>query len=287
MKAMILAAGRGTRLKPLSDHRPKPLMEVGGKPLIAHQLRWLAEAGVSEVIINLHHLGEQIEAYVGDGRQHGLSVAYSREPALLETGGGVVKALPWLGDQPFWLLNGDIHTDFPFRQFARTLPAGCLAHLLLTPTPAFRQTGDFEWEAANFKRQAGGSKRQAAKVGEEDAGGAAAVSESRSSKRQAAKGGKEGGLKVRHGLVTRRGDAYVFCGLALLHPALLDGCKAEPFSLSKLYFKAVAAGAVSAQIWPGFWTDIGTPEQLSELRRKLQFVPESKPDRPLGEPLTP
>ena len=249
MKAMILAAGRGTRLKPLTDHRPKPMMEVGGRPLIAQQLRWLAEAGVAEVIINLHHLGEQIEAYVGDGRQHGLSVAYSREPALLETGGGVVKALPWLGDQPFWLLNGDIHTDFPFRQFARTLPAGCLAHLLLTPTPAFRQTGDFEWEAAD-------AKRNTAKVG------------------------KEGGLKVRHGLVTRRGDAYVFCGLALLHPALLDGCKAEPFSLSKLYFKAVAAGTVNAQIWPGFWTDIGTPEQLSELRRKLQSVPASKSDKP-------
>ena len=76
--------------------------------------------------------------------------------------------------------------------------------------------------------------------------------------------------KVQCGLVTRRGDAYVFCGLALLHPALFHGCKAEPFSLSKLYFKAVAAGAVSAQLWRGFWTDIGTPEQLAELRRKMQ-----------------
>lgn len=224
MKAMILAAGRGARLKPLTDRRPKPMMEVGGAPLIGHQLRWLAGAGVKEVIINLHHLGEQIETYVGDGAAHGLAVAYSREPALLDTGGGVVKALPWLGDEPFWLLNGDIYTDFPFQQFAKTLKAERLAHLLLTPTPAFRQSGDFEWAP-------------------EDA-------------------------EVQCGLVARRGDAYVFCGLALLHPALFNGCKAAPFSLSKLYFKAVAAGAVSAQLWRGFWTDIGTPEQLAELRRK-------------------
>ena len=256
MKAMILAAGRGTRLKPLTDHRPKPMMEVGGRPLIAQQLRWLAEAGVAEVIINLHHLGEQIEAYVGDGRQHGLSVAYSRESMLLETGGGVVKALPWLGDEPFWLLNGDIYTDFPFRQFAKTLMPGCLAHLLLTPTPAFRQAGDFEWAPGRL-RQAAGNHGSAAGATRPDAGG---------SEREA--GGKAA-AKVQHGMVTQRGDAYVFCGLALLHPALLDGCKAEPFSLSKLYFKAVAAGAVSAQVWPGFWTDIGTPEQLSELQRKL------------------
>ncbi len=246
MKAMILAAGRGTRLKPLTDRRPKPMMEIGRMPLIGHQLRWLAEAGVSEVIINLHHLGEQIEAYVGDGRQHGLSVAYSRESVLLETGGGVVKALPWLGDQPFWLLNGDIHTDFPFRQFGKTLVAGCTAHLLLTPTPAFRESGDFEWEPVHCRQGAAGqNKASAGELRKLDA-------------------------KIPCGRVTQRGGAYVFCGLALLHPALFDGCKVEPFSLSKLYFKAVAAGAVSAQVWHGFWTDIGTPEQLAELQRKLQ-----------------
>ena len=269
MKAMILAAGRGTRLKPLTDHRPKPMMEVGGKPLIAHQLRWLAEAGVSEVIINLHHLGEQIEAYVGDGRVHGLSVSYSREPVLLETGGGLVKALPWLGDEPFWLLNGDIYTDFPFRQFAKALPAGCLAHLLLTPTPAFRQAGDFEWAPRRFRQDARNHGSAAGATGP-DAG---------AFEREDSEAGGKAAAKVRHGKVTQRGDAYVFCGLALLRPALFDGCKAEPFSLSKLYFKAVAAGAVSAQIWPGFWTDIGTPEQLSELRRKLQSSPWPKSDR--------
>ena len=258
MKAMILAAGRGARLKPLTDRRPKPMMEVGGAPLIGHQLRWLAGAGVKEAIINLHHLGEQIETYVGDGAAHGLAVAYSREPVLLDTGGGVVKALPWLGDEPFWLLNGDIYTDFPFRQFAKTLKPERLAHLLLTPTPAFRPSGDFEWVPGRF-RQNDGSDGGA--LGEDRPNAA-------SSGRQADAASAQAAAKAQCGLVARRGDAYVFCGLALLHPALFDGCKAEPFSLSKLYFKAVAAGAVSAQLWRGFWTDIGTPEQLAELRRK-------------------
>jgi len=122
MKAMILAAGQGKRLKPLTNHLPKAMMEVGGAPLICHQLGWLAGAGVTEVVINLHHFGEQIEACVGDGAAFGLSVRYSHEPVLLETGGGVVQALPLLGDEPFWLLLGDIYTDFPFDQFARRLP---------------------------------------------------------------------------------------------------------------------------------------------------------------------
>ena len=204
MKAMILAAGRGTRLKPLTDRRPKPMMEVGGAPLIGHQLRWLAEAGASEVIINLHHLGEQVEAYVGDGRRHGLSVAYSRRVGVAGNRRRRGQGAAWLGDQPFWLLNGDIHTDFPFRQFAKTLVAGCTAHLLLTPTPAFRESGDFEWEPVRCQQGAAGqNKASARELPKLDA-------------------------KVPCGRVTQRGGAYVFCGLALLHPALFDGCKVNP-----------------------------------------------------------
>ncbi len=218
MKAMILAAGQGTRLKPLTNHRPKATMEVGGAPLICHQLRWLASAGVTEVVINLHHFGEQIEACVGNGAAFGLTVHYSHEPVLLETGGGVTKALPLLGDEPFWLLLGDIYTDFPFIQFPHRLGEDALIHMLLTPTPPFRQQGDFEWDGERL---------------------------------------------------TGRGDSLVFCGLALIHPRLLDGCEPVPFSLSGLYFKAVAAGAVTGQLWQGFWTDIGSPEQLQELRERL------------------
>ena len=218
MKAMILAAGQGTRLKPLTNHRPKATMEVGGAPLICHQLGWLAGAGVTEVVINLHHFGEQIRACVGNGAAFGLTVHYSHEPVLLETGGGVTKALPLLGDEPFWLLLGDIYTDFPFDQFPRRLGEDALIHMLLTPTPPFRQRGDFEWDGERL---------------------------------------------------TGRGDSLVFCGLALIHPRLLDGCEPVPFSLSGLYFKAVAAGAVTGQLWQGFWTDIGSPEQLEALRERL------------------
>ncbi|MCZ6656497.1 MAG: nucleotidyltransferase family protein [Gammaproteobacteria bacterium] len=145
MRAMILAAGRGTRLQPYTDTTPKPMLTVAGRPLIEHQLGWLRDAGIVDVVINLHHLGEQIRAHVGDGSVFGVSVRYSVEEQLLETGGGIVKALPMLGENPFLILNGDIFTDFPLETFPRDLPNGSRAHLLLTPTPDFREAGDFEW----------------------------------------------------------------------------------------------------------------------------------------------
>ncbi len=146
MKAMILAAGRGERLRPLTDRIPKVLAEVGGEPLLAHQLRWLAAAGIREVVINLHHHGQQIVDFAGDGGGFGVSISYSLEPELLETGGGIVKALPLLGPAPFVLLNGDIYTDFPFGDLPAAPPSGALAHLVVTPRPAFRERGDFEVE---------------------------------------------------------------------------------------------------------------------------------------------
>lgn len=148
MKAMILAAGRGTRLAPLTDKTPKPLLPVAGRPLLAWQLNALAAAGVTDVVINLHHLGEQIEAFVGNGAQWGLRVEYSREEALLETGGGLVQALPLLGEDPFWVINGDIWTDFDFSTLPTAPPAGALAHFVLTPTPDWRSHGDFESDGA-------------------------------------------------------------------------------------------------------------------------------------------
>lgn len=141
---MILAAGRGARLAPLTDHCPKPLIPVGGAPLIVHQLRWLRLAGVRDVVINLHHLGGQIEAAVGDGGALGLRVAYSREDALLDTGGGIRKALPRLRPGPFLVLNGDIWTDHPFSRLLATRPAS--AHLVLTPTPPHKAQPDFHLE---------------------------------------------------------------------------------------------------------------------------------------------
>lgn len=142
MKAMILAAGRGERMRPLSDTTPKPLLTVAGKPLIVHHLERLAAAGIQDVVINLAYKGEQIEAALGDGSAFGVQINYSKESDLgLETAGGVIKALPLLGHAPFILLSADIWTDYPFEQLqAQTVKA---AHLVMVQNPTYHPAGDF------------------------------------------------------------------------------------------------------------------------------------------------
>lgn len=146
---MIFAAGRGERLRPLTDHTPKPMLNVANKPLIERQIAMLSAGGVTDVVINLHHLGEQIEQHVGDGARFGVNVRYSRETEKLETGGGLFNALPLLGDGPLWLLNGDVLLNLPLTEFPRTLPPGSDMHMLLTPTPAFRERGDFDFDGTH------------------------------------------------------------------------------------------------------------------------------------------
>jgi len=142
MKAMLLAAGRGERMRPLTDATPKPLLHVAGRPLIEWHLERLAAAGFREVVINLSWLGEQIPAALGQGERWGLSIVYSREPwPALETGGGIFQALPLLGPEPFLLVNGDVYTDVDFRSLS--LQPGDLAQLLLVPNPAHHAKGDF------------------------------------------------------------------------------------------------------------------------------------------------
>lgn len=142
MKAMVLAAGRGERLRPLTDRIPKPLIEAGGRPLIAWHLDKLARAGFDEVVINLGHLGDRLRETVGDGERFGLAVRYSEEPpGALETGGGILNALPLLGREPFLLVNGDCWTDLDFA--APGLAPGDLAHLVLVDNPAHNPAGDF------------------------------------------------------------------------------------------------------------------------------------------------
>lgn len=142
MKAMILAAGRGERMRPLTDHTPKPLLPVAGKPLILWHLERLARVGFREIVINHAHLGEQIEALLGDGAAWGVDIVYSAEPhGALETAGGIANALPLLGDAPFLVVNGDIFCDWDFaRARAVTLD---LAHLVLVDNPPHHPTGDF------------------------------------------------------------------------------------------------------------------------------------------------
>lgn len=145
MKAMILAAGKGERLRPLTLHTPKPLVRVGGVPLIEHHVRALAAAGISELVINHAWLGQQIEDYLGDGSCFGVSIQWSPEGEPLETGGGILRALPLLGDEPFLLVNGDIWTDLDFALLPQQ-SAG-LAHLVLVDSPPHHPEGDFVLQA--------------------------------------------------------------------------------------------------------------------------------------------
>lgn len=147
MKAMILAAGLGTRLRPITDTLPKPLVEAGGKPLIAWHLEKLAALGVREVVINHAWLGDRIEAALGDGSRFGLRIRFSPEAQALETAGGIANALPLLGDAPFAVINGDTACDF---DYARLLVTGdtmrtrmLQAHLVLVPNPPHHAQGDF------------------------------------------------------------------------------------------------------------------------------------------------
>jgi len=142
MKVFILAAGRGERMRPLTDHTPKPLLEAGGKPLIVWHLERLAASGFHEVIINHAHLGDRIEAALGDGRQFGLDIRYSPEPpGALETAGGIAHALPLLGDEAFLVVNGDVWCDWDFRRALSLRDR--LAHLVLVANPPQHFGGDF------------------------------------------------------------------------------------------------------------------------------------------------
>lgn len=147
MRAMILAAGRGNRMRPLTDNQPKPLLPVAGKPLLAYHLEKLAEAGVNEVVINHAWHGEKIESFVGDGSQWGLQISLSAEPeGGLETAGGIIKALPLLGDDPFWVINGDIWTDWNYQDLPTHLEDEQLAHLIMVDNPVHHPDGDFGLE---------------------------------------------------------------------------------------------------------------------------------------------
>ncbi len=151
---MILAAGRGERMRPLTDHTPKPLLTVGGRHLIEYHIRALAAAGFRELVINHAHLGRQIEGALGNGRRFDVDIVYSPEPEnALETGGGIFNALPLLGAGPFPVVNGDIWTDFDFTRLRRE-PEG-LAHLVLVDNPPHHPAGDFALRDGSLSRATG------------------------------------------------------------------------------------------------------------------------------------
>jgi len=147
-RALILAAGRGERLRPLTDATPKPLLAAGGRPLIEWQIERLAAGGFRDLVVNHSHLGAQVEAALGDGRRFGVRIRYSPESPALETAGGVAKAMPLLGDEPFIVVSGDIHSEFDFATLAPRVdaiardPRSCVAHFVLVDNPPWHPGGD-------------------------------------------------------------------------------------------------------------------------------------------------
>lgn len=219
MKAMILAAGRGERMRPLTDHTPKPLLQVGGKPLIEYHLEALARSGIRDLVINHAHLGRQLEAALGSGERWGLRIRYSPEDPALETGGGIFRALPLLGPGPFVVVNGDVWTDFDYRSL--TLDPGTLAHLVLVDNPEHHLHGDF------------------ALVG---------------------------------GRVRAEGEPLLtFSGIGVYRAELFQGCRPGAFALAPVLRQAMGQGLVRGEYYGGGWTDVGTPERLQGLDRRLRW----------------
>ena len=230
--ALIFAAGLGERMRPLTDHTPKPLLPVGGKPLIVWHLERLAAAGVHYVVVNTAHLAEQFPDTLGDGSRWGLRIRYAYEGATpLETGGGMLNALPLLGNAPFIAVNGDIWCDADFA----TLPAEPigLAHLLLVDNPPQHPYGDFALDAQGIVHDEGDVRLTFSGIG-----------------------------VYRHELLRNWrkviGDVI--------------GAEAQPprFRLVPLLRAAMAAGEISGSHYHGAWTDVGTPQRLAQLETELR-----------------
>lgn len=224
-KAMILAAGLGQRMRPLTDNLPKPMLSAGGKPLLQHHLEALAKIGVSEVIINLAYLGDKIRAFVGNGERFGLKVSYSEEPEPLETAGALLHALPLLGDEPFILINGDVWTDYPLATLeGYSLEADEDAHLVLVANPKFHPNGDF---SPNH----------------------------------------QGRLENNPDL-----PKFTFAGISLIHPRLISTYPEQrnKFPLGEVLRYGLTQKRISAEVYAGNWSDVGTPERLAQLDTQLR-----------------
>lgn len=233
MKALIFAAGLGERMRPLTDHTPKPLLEVGGKPLIAWHLEKLAAIGVRDVIINTSWLAEQFPQVLGNGSHWGLRIAYVYEGAVpLETGGGMLNALPQLGSAaPFLLVNGDIWTDYDFARLPRE-PAG-LAHLVMVDPPSYTTHGDFALDGDGYVRRHGGMPLTYAGIG-----------------------------------VYRPSLLEGWQRHADLGASAIDNDKPR-FRLAPILRAYMDQGCITGDHHTGQWTDVGTPERLAQLNKEL------------------
>ena len=226
MMAMLLAAGRGERMRPLTDRIPKPLLEVGGKPLIVWHIENLVHAGITDLVVNHAHLGAQIEAALGDGRRFGAHIQYSPEASALETAGGIANALPLLGDEPFAVINSDIYCDYDFAHLPERAAAlqasGDMAHLVLVDNPPHHPNGDF-----------------------------------------ALSGGRIYPLPTSHFPLA---TLLTFSGIGIYRPSLFSPIPRGGIApLAPLLRAQIALGRVSGEHHRGLWVDVGTPQRLAEL----------------------
>ncbi|WFC42790.1 N-acetylmuramate alpha-1-phosphate uridylyltransferase MurU [Pseudoxanthomonas sp. SE1] len=232
MKALIFAAGLGERMRPLTDHTPKPLIEAGGKPLIVWHLEKLAALGVRDVVINTSWLADRFPEALGDGERWGMRIHYLYEgDTPLETGGGMLNARPLLGEAPFLLVNGDIWTDFDFARLPRE-PQG-LAHLVMVEPPAFAPRGDFALDAAGQLHREGEQRLTYA------------------------------GLGLYRPTLLDPWQEHITGELRVT-----TGGKPR-FPLLPLLHAGMAAGRVTGERLQGRWTDVGTPQRLADLEATL------------------
>jgi MurNAc alpha-1-phosphate uridylyltransferase len=229
MKAMILAAGRGERMRPLTDHCPKPLLKVAGIPLIEYHINKLVKSGITDIIINYAWLGEMISDYLGDGKKFGVNITYSPEKnGALETAGGIIQALPLLAqnNEPFILINGDVFTDFNFTEIP-ILANDCLAHICLVKNPEHNNNGDFIFDHNQLKN---------------------------------IEPLTQSNLKSEF--------TYTFSGISVFRPDFFKGENTtKALKLGPMIKKAVTQGKVSASLLTCAWTDVGTPERLANLNK--------------------
>lgn len=232
MKALIFAAGKGERMRPLTTHTPKPLLEVAGTPLIVHHLQRLAAAGVREIVINTAWLAQRLHTALGDGQSWGVRITWSHEGSEpLETGGGMLNALPLLGEAPFIVVNGDVYCDCDFATLPRE-PLG-LAHLLMVDPPRHSPLGDFSLDPHG----------QLAPQGER--------------------------MLTYSGIGVYRPELF---GQWQTDLSGITGATTEPpsFRLAPLLLAAMARRQISGEYFSGNWTDVGTPERLAALDARLR-----------------
>ena len=259
MKAMILAAGRGERMRPLTDRIPKPLLEAGGKPLIVWHIERLVKAGITELVINHAHLGAQIEQRLGDGSRFGAHIQYSAEGSALETAGGIAYALPLLGDAPFTVVNGDIYCDYDFsllHERANALHAGGdMAHLVLVDNPVHHPQGDFLLQGNRITPD----KAQSS------------ILDPRSFTQQL------GVQPLSCAGKTLAVPLLTFSGIGLYHPSLFSHIpRGSVAPLAPLLRAQITQRKISGEYHAGVWVDVGTPQRLAELDAQLsrRCIPE-------------